>query len=269
MNLQEVMDFLEEVKKYGMVPGLFNIEQLCEKLGNPQADLKFIHIAGTNGKGSVLSFCSEILKQAGYRVGRYLSPAVFEYREIMQVNGRPVSKKDLCRMMEHMKDVCGELVLEGKPHPTAFEIETAMAFWYFKEQKCDIVVLETGMGGRLDATNVVQNTLLAIFTSISFDHRKVLGNSLEEIATEKSGIIKKGSAVIALKGPEEVMKVLQDKAKELSVPLVTADPADGKVVKRSLEKQVFHYGKYHDLTITLAGTYQIENAVLADRKSVV
>ncbi len=265
MNLQEVMDFLEEVKKYGMVPGLFNIEQLCEKLGNPQADLKFIHIAGTNGKGSVLSFCSEILKQAGCRVGRYLSPAVFEYREIMQVNGRPVSKKDLCRMMEHMKDVCGELVLEGKPHPTAYEIETAMAFWYFKEQKCDIVVLETGMGGRLDATNVVQNTLLAIFTSISFDHRKVLGNSLEEIATEKSGIIKKGSAVIALKGPEEVMKVLRDKAKELSVPLVTADPADGKVVKRSLEKQVFHYGKYHDLTITLAGTYQIENAVLAIR----
>lgn len=265
MNIQEVLDYVEEVKKYGVVPGLFNIEQLCEKLGNPQDELKFIHIAGTNGKGSVLSFCSEILKASGYRVGRYLSPAVLEYREIIQINGRPISQKDLCRLMEHMKALCEELVLEGKPHPTAFEIETAMAFWYFREQKCDIVVLETGMGGRLDATNVIRNTVLAIFTSISFDHMKILGGSLEKIAGEKAGIMKRGCVSVALKGQDGVMKVLKDKAKELSVPLVIADPEDAKVVGRSLEKQVFHYGNHKDLTITMAGIYQIENAVLAVR----
>ena len=263
MNEQEVMEYVEELKKYGVVPGLFNMEQLCEKLGNPQDQLKFIHIAGTNGKGSVLSFCSEILKESGYRVGRYISPTIFEYRERIQVNGRPISKKALCRMMEQMKNLCEELVSEGKPHPTAFEVETAMAFWYFQEQKCDMIVLETGMGGRLDATNVIQNTVLEIFTSISLDHMGVLGKSLTEIAGEKAGIMKKGSAAVALKGADEVMAVLQDKAKQLSVPLVIADPAKAKGIRSSIEKQSFHYGKYRDLAITLAGTYQIENAVLA------
>lgn len=263
MNEQEVMEYVEELKTYGVVPGLSNIERLCEKLGNPQEELKFIHIAGTNGKGSVLSFCSEILKSSGYRVGRYLSPTIFEYRERMQVNGKSVSKKDLCRLMERLRDICNELVSEGKPHPTAFEVETAMAFLYFKEQKCDLVVLETGMGGRLDATNVIRNTVLEIFTSISFDHMGVLGNSLTEIAREKAGIMKKGSVAVALKGSDEVMAVLRDKAQELSVPLVIADPAQAKGIRRSIEKQSFHYGKYRDLAITLAGTYQIANAVLA------
>lgn len=265
MNEQQVMEYVEELKGYGVVPGLFNMEQLCEKLGNPQDQLRFIHIAGTNGKGSVLSFCSEILKESGYRVGRYISPTIFEYRERIQVNGRPVSKKALCRLMERMKNLCEELVLEGKPHPTAFEVETAMAFLYFLEQKCDIVVLETGMGGRLDATNVIRNTMLEIFTSISFDHMGVLGNSLAEIAGEKAGIMKKGSVAVALKGDKEVMEKLQSRANELSVPLAIADPAQVKGIRRSLAKQTFHYGPYRDLAITLAGTYQVENAMLAVR----
>lgn len=265
MNEQQVMEYVEELKGYGVVPGLFNMEQLCEKLGNPQDQLRFIHIAGTNGKGSVLSFCSEILKESGYRVGRYISPTIFEYRERIQVNGRPVSKKALCRLMERMKNLCEELVLEGKPHPTAFEVETAMAFLYFLEQKCDIVVLETGMGGQLDATNVIRNTMLEIFTSISFDHMGVLGNSLAEIAEEKAGIMKKGSVAVALKGDKEVMEILQSRANELSVPLAVADPAQVKGIRRSLAKQTFHYGQYRDLAITLAGTYQVENAMLAVR----
>ncbi|MDE7249582.1 MAG: bifunctional folylpolyglutamate synthase/dihydrofolate synthase, partial [Lachnospiraceae bacterium] len=119
MNYQEVLDYVEELKKYGSVPGLDNVQRLCERLGNPQDKLKFIHIAGTNGKGSVLAFCSEILKASGYRVGRYISPTIFEYRERIQVNGRPVSKKDLCRLMELMKGLCGEIEAEGNPHPTA------------------------------------------------------------------------------------------------------------------------------------------------------
>lgn len=263
MTFAEVMDYVEELKAYGSVPGLTNIENLCAKLGMPQKALKFVHIAGTNGKGSVLAFTSEILKEAGYRVGRYISPTIFEYRERMQINGRPVSKKDLCRLMTMMKKICEELVGEGKPHPTAFEIETAMAFWYFKEKDCQIVVLETGLGGLLDATNIIEDTLVEVFTSISLDHMGVLGKTLKEIAENKSGIMKAGSVSVALKGEDEVMKVLKDKALSLGVPLSITDPREATGIKRGLEKQIFSYKEYKNLTITMAGTYQIENAMLA------
>lgn len=134
MTYRQAMDYIEELGKLGSVMGLASMENLCEKLGNPQQDLSFIHIAGTNGKGSVLAFLSEILKAAGYRTGRYLSPVIFEYRERMQVNGKNISQKDLCRLMTDMKEICQELVKEGRPQPTAFEVETAMAFQYFKEK---------------------------------------------------------------------------------------------------------------------------------------
>ena len=263
MNYQEVLDYVEELKKYGSVPGLDNVQRLCERLGNPQDKLKFIHIAGTNGKGSVLAFCSEILKASGYRVGRYISPTIFEYRERIQVNGRPVSKKDLCRLMELMKDLCGEMEAEGNPHPTAFEIETAMAFLYFLEQNCDVVVLETGLGGLLDATNIVKTTILEIFTSISFDHMGILGNSLARIAEQKAGIMKSGSRALALQGEDTVMEVLEGKAKELAIPFSVVDPLEITCVKSSLEKQSFRYKGYRDLAISMVGKYQLENAVLS------
>ena len=263
MTDQEVIDYIEELKKYGSVPGLINMQNLCEKLGNPQNELSFVHIAGTNGKGSTLAFLSEILQESGYRVGRYISPTIFEYRERIQVNKRPISKKELSRLMEQLKEDCEELVREGKPHPTAFEIETAMAFLYFKEKKCDIVVLETGLGGLLDATNIIQNTLVAVFTSISLDHMGVLGDTLGQIAENKAGIMKPGAVAVALKGEEEVMEVLSRKASSLKIPLLIADPEETDEVKSSLEKQSFCYGCYRDLTITMAGRYQIENAVLA------
>lgn len=263
MTFREVMDYVEELKAYGSVPGLTNIENLCDKLGNPQMELQFVHIAGTNGKGSTLAFISEILKAAGYRTGRYISPTLFEYRERIQVNNCPISKKELCRQMTILKGICGELVEEGKPHPTAFEIETAMAFQYFKEQNCQIVVLETGLGGLLDATNVISNTLAAVFASISLDHMGVLGKTLKEIAENKAGIMKPESAAVALKGELEVNEVLQKRAESLDIPFVMADPSDVSGVKRSLGKQTFSYKEYKDLTITLAGTYQIENAILA------
>lgn len=263
MNYQEVLDYVEELKKYGSVPGLASIQRLCGRLGNPQDKLKFIHIAGTNGKGSVLAFCSEILKESGYRVGRYISPTIFEYRERIQVNGRPVSKKELCRLMELMKDLCGEIEAEGNPHPTAFEIETAMAFIYFLEQNCDVVVLETGLGGLLDATNIVKTTVLEIITSISLDHMGILGNSLSDIAENKAGIMKPGSRAVALKGDNAVMDILERKAKELAIPLSVADPSEITGVKSSLERQSFHYKGYRDLTISMVGKYQLENAALS------
>ncbi len=263
MTYAEVMDYVEELKAYGSVPGLANIENLCKKLEMPQRDLKFIHIAGTNGKGSVLAFTSEILKEAGYRVGRYISPTVFEYRERIQINGRSISKKDLCRLFTMMKEICRELVSEGKPHPTSFEIETAMAFLYFKEKGCQIVVLETGLGGLLDATNVIEETLIEVFTSISMDHMGVLGKTLKEIAGHKAGIMKPGSVAVALKGNEDVMKVLRDRAESLRIPLYVTDPEDAADIKRKLDKQTFSYKEYRNLVITMAGTYQIENAMLA------
>lgn len=263
LTFREVMDYVEELKIYGSVPGLINIQNLCAKLHMPQNDLKFVHIAGTNGKGSVLAFVSEILKTAGYRVGRYLSPTIFEYRERIQINGRSISKKDLCRLMTVMKEICLELVNEGKPHPTAFEIETAMAFQYFKEKNCQIVVLEAGLGGLLDATNIIEGTLVEVFTSISLDHMGILGKTLYEIAQNKAGIMKKGSVAVAIKNKQQVAEVLEGKAQSAGIPVYFVEPLEAAGVKRSLEKQVFSYKEYKNLVITMAGSYQIENAMLA------
>lgn len=265
MNFQETMDYIQELGKYGVRPGLENMENLMEKLGNPHNELSFVHIAGTNGKGSVAAFISEILRQNGYRTGRYVSPAIFEYREEIQVGKRLISKKELCRKMTVMREICQELVEEGKPHPTAFEVKTAMALWHFREQGCQIVVLEAGLGGLLDATNIIENTKVAVFTSISLDHMKILGGTLREIAGQKAGIMKPGAVAVAFKGEEEAVEVLREKANTLQIPLILVDAGDARKVKRGLEKQSFSYGKYQNLTITLSGSYQIENAMVAVR----
>ena len=263
MTLREVMAYVQELGSYGVRPGLENMENLMEKLGNPQRELCFVHIAGTNGKGSVSAFLSEILQQAGYRTGRYISPVIFEYREEIQVGKRPISQKELCRKMTVMRQICRDLVREGKPHPTAFEVKTAMALWHFREEKCRLVVLETGLGGLLDATNIIANTKLAVFTSISLDHMAVLGRTLKEIAAQKAGIMKPGAVAVAVKGEQEVMEVLKEKAHALQIPLILADPCKACKRKSSLEKQSFSYGEYENLTIPLLGAFQIDNAVLA------
>lgn len=263
MTWQETLDYIEELQQYGVVPGLTGMENLCDKLGHPEQKLKFVHIAGTNGKGSVLALVSETLKEAGYRVGRYISPTIFEHRESIQINGRPITKKDLAHQMSIMKGICTQLTAEGQPHPTIFEVETAICFHYFLEKKCDIVVLECGMGGLLDATNIIQNTLVEVFASISYDHMAILGSTLSEIATVKAGIMKPGSVSVALKGEPEVEEVLVQKAAEVQIPLTFADPSKARNIKSTLDKQTFSYGAYKNLTITLAGRYQIANAVLA------
>lgn len=263
MTWPEAMEYVEELRKYGSVPGLANMENLCEKLGNPQKELSFIHVAGTNGKGSVSAFIFEILRAAGYRVGRYISPVIFDYRERIQAGGRLIAKKDLCRLMTEMKKLCGELVAEGKPHPTAFEIETAIAFEYFREKKCRLVVLETGLGGALDATNIVTNTVAAVFTSISFDHMGVLGDTLTKIAENKAGIMKPGAFAVALKGKSEVTAVLEKRAKELAIPLTWVDVREARGIKRSLERQAFSFGEYKNLTVSLPGSWQVENAMVS------
>lgn len=263
MKYTEAVEYIESLNQYGIVPGLGNITNLCEKLGNPQQELKFVHIAGTNGKGSVLAYVSTILKAAGYKVGRYVSPTIFEYRERIQVDNRPITQKALCALVERMQGICQELVAEGKPHPTPFEVETAMAFQYFKEQGCDIVVMETGMGGRLDATNIIENTLVAVLVSISMDHMQFLGKDLTAIATEKAGIIKTGCQVVTMEQEEEVLRVIHDKAQGLNAKVTVAEAGKAKKIRYGLEKQRFDYEAWKSLEIGLAGKHQIANAVLA------
>lgn len=263
MKERQVTEFIEEAGKYGIVPGLDSIRELCRRLGNPQEQLAFLHIAGTNGKGSVLAYISTVLKCAGYQVGRYISPVIFEYREKIQVREHPITKAALCEGMELIKGICEEMVADGFPHPTPFEIETALAFWYFQQKKCEIVVLETGMGGAEDATNLIENTLVAVIASIGMDHMKFLGNTLEQIAAQKAGIIKKGCLAVTMNQPEEAMSVLEAVAGENGCALKAADSTQVTHIHYGLEKQRFDYKKWKRIEITLAGQFQIDNAILA------
>lgn len=264
MNYRETVEYMEEMqRRRGSVMGLDAMRELCAALGNPQDRLRFVHIAGTNGKGSVLAFVSTVLQCAGYRVGRYLSPAIREYRERFQVNGRMISQAALCRIIGQVKEAADGMVSRGLDAPTAFEMETAAAFLFFLEKKCDPVVLETGLGGAEDATNIVQNTLAAVFTSISMDHMQILGDSLDKIASVKSGIIKNGCYVISSAQQPEVERILRRAAGAHQAPFVTADAAKARKIKYGVDGQRFSYGVHKDIRISLAGRYQIENAVTA------
>ncbi len=263
MKYQEALDYVASLSSYRIVPGLDSIGRLCEFLGNPQNELKFVHIAGTNGKGSTLAYLSTILKCAGYRVGRYLSPVISDYREKIQVNEKFITRKVLCQGVELIKVACDKIVEQGYPHPTPFEVETALAFWYFREQKCDIVVLETGMGGLEDATNIIETVCVSVIATISMDHMNFLGKTLGDIAFQKAGIMKTGRPVVTLCQKEEAAVVLRDRAEVLGCPLIVADPSKASGVRYGVERQRFHYDGMKDLEIRLTGTYQVNNAVLA------
>lgn len=263
MNYEESRVYLDAVAKYGSVLGLDNMRELLGRLGNPQDDLKFIHIGGTNGKGSVLAYLSAILQEAGYRVGRYISPTLFSYRERIQINEDVIKKDSLARLTTQIRSCIEEMVREGKPHPTAFEIETALCFLYFKEEFCDLVLLEVGMGGSLDATNVIQTPVMEILASISMDHMGMIGDTLEEIAACKAGIIKPSTLVVSMRQQPSAMEVIRKRCARMGCKLCIADVSKAENVRYGLECQSFTYGGYEDLNISLAGYYQIANAVLA------
>ena len=263
MNYREALEYIEELRPLGSVMGLETMRLLCERLGNPQEQLKFVHIAGTNGKGSTLAYVSTVMQTAGYRVGRYISPTVREYRERFQVDGRMITQSGLCKYLEPVKTAADAMAAEGLPHPTLFEVETAAAFLYFLDKACDLVVLETGLGGALDATNVVNNTLAAVFASISMDHMEILGETLPEIAQVKAGIIKNKCYAISVKQDPEVMKILRQVSVLKKSKFLTADVTRTKQVKYGVTKQSFSYDRYKNLEISMPGQFQIENAVLA------
>lgn len=260
---REARVYLNEITKYGSILGLDSIKELLNRLGNPQNDLKFVHIAGTNGKGSTLAFVSTILRVAGYKTGRYSSPSVFSYREKIQVNEEDITKESLTRLTFQVKEVIQTMIEEGLPHPTIFEVETVLAFLYFKQEQCDIVVLETGLGGLLDATNVVENTVACVLTAISRDHMEFLGDTLSEIALNKAGIIKRDSLVITTNQEIEAMKVIEEKCKEYKNELVIADAGKAKNPQYGNLQIIFDYKSFNQIEINLAGSYQIQNAVLA------
>ncbi|MCM1535103.1 MAG: bifunctional folylpolyglutamate synthase/dihydrofolate synthase [Clostridium sp.] len=263
VNYRQAMEYVESLSGHGIVPGLDSIKELCRRLGNPQNELKFVHIAGTNGKGSVLAYISTVLQCAGYKVGRYFSPVIFEYREKIQVNGKPISKAALCEELENIKLICEEMAAEGFAAPTLFEAETALAFWYFRKKGCDIVVLETGMGGAEDATNLITTTITSVISSVGMDHMKFLGNTLDKIAAQKAGIIKEGCRVVVMKQQPIVMDVVERAAREKHCPLTIAEGTKASRIRSGIERQKFDYDGMKNLEITLAGQFQIGNAILA------
>lgn len=266
MTEKECLDFMDELKKSGIVPGLGSIKELCRRLGNPQDAFPCIHIAGTNGKGSVLAYLSTVYKTAGYRVGAFSSPAVFNPRETIRVDGKNMTKKAYTEGLEKIKEAVEKVKADGLPAPTAFEAEVALAFLYFADKKCDIVLLEAGMGGREDATNLITRTLAAVLMPIGMDHMQFLGGTLDKIAYQKAGIIKKGCvAVSAVQQEEAAAKIRKEAEKQGGSCIFATVP---EKIKYGLKKQKFTYrdafGTLHkDMEITIPGVCQAENAAVA------
>lgn len=263
MNYEEARAFIDDTVKYGYVLGLDTERELLKRLGNPQDGLKFVHIAGTNGKGSTLAYISTILKEAGYKVGRYLSPTIFDYRERIQVNEEYITKEAVARLAGQVAEAGQQMLAEGLHHPTAFEVETAMAFLYFREMKCDIVVLECGMGGLTDATNVVKTTEVSVFAEIGMDHMGFLGNTVEQIAGVKAGIIKHDTIAVSAPQRPEVRGVLERTCAEQHTEYREVQKTDIRDVTYEFENQTFTYRDYAKLKPGLTGSWQIDNAALA------
>lgn len=262
MNYQEARDFIDESVRYGGEVGLGKITKLLDYLDHPEKDLTFIHIAGTNGKGSVLSYVSTTLSMAGYKTGRYISPTLYSYEERFQIDGEPISKDDFVAYMEQVIDAVKEMQKDGYTCPSPFELETVLCFLYFRDKKCDFVVIECGLGGLEDATNVIKNTAVAVLTSISMDHMDYLGDTLGAIAKTKSGIIKPGCEVVSICQQPEAMASILETCKEAGCICTCADYRKAQVLTSKVDEQTFVYDDY-TWTLHLAGVCQIENAVTA------
>lgn len=262
MNYNMAMDYIHHKNTLGTVPGTETITELLRRLGNPQNDCKCLHIAGTNGKGSVFSFVQDIMMENGLRVGRYVSPTILDYLERFQINHENMDKDTFCKLLTVVRKHADAMEVEGKGCPTAFEVETAVSFLYFKEQKVDYALVECGMGGITDATNVLEQPVCSVFASISMDHMQFLGDTLSKIATQKAGIIKKNSICVTAPQEQAVIDVLSATCKEQNTKLVCADISLVSNVNMSLEGTQFTY-KNQSYEICLLGEHQIYNAITA------
>lgn len=267
MNYQEALDYINDKDKYGSRLGLESVGRLLELLGNPQKGLKYIHVAGTNGKGSTSSYLAHCLQSAGYKVGLYTSPYLERFNERMQINGMDIPDEDLARITQMVKEKASLMVEEGLEHPTTFEIVTSIAFVYYQEEKTDYVVLEVGLGGRFDSTNIIDTSIASVITTLDYDHIEILGDTLGKIAYQKGGIIKKNGIVISYPQDDEALAVLKDVSKEMDAEFYL-DPVENILIKDQSEFGSrfdfdFNNNTLKDIKISMLGEYQIYNASLA------
>ncbi len=256
MNYNEALTYIHANFWQGSKPGLSRTKELLKKLGDPQDRLKFIHVAGTNGKGSFCSMLTSILLETGLRVGTYTSPYILRFNERMKVNGKDIPDETLARLTETVRPLAESM----EEKPTEFELITAIAMEYFYEENCDIVVLECGMGGRLDSTNVIQTPILSVITGIAMDHTAFLGDTVEKIAEEKAGIIKPAIPILFCGKDPMAKNVIEKRAVEVGAPLFLVD-RDGLSVQASdLSGTVFSWKQWKNISLPLLGLYQTENA---------
>lgn len=247
----------------GIVLGLEPMRQLLHRLGDPQDTMPFVHIAGTNGKGSTLAMTASMLRAAGYRVGTYSSPAVFCARECWRVDGQMISADEYAAWMTTLAEVRAGMQADGQPLPTAFEMETALAFAWMAQQSCDIAVVECGMGGAEDATNVIRTTAVSVLTSVGMDHMKFLGGTLAEIARAKGGIVKPGVPAVVQGQDAEAEREIADICAAQGSPLTRVPTEDITVTEMDAASVTFDYGSYRGLTVPLSGLFQARNAATA------
>ena len=255
MDYKEALAYLGSIEYFGSKPGLTRITAMLEKLGNPQEGMKFVHIAGTNGKGSCAAMTASVLKAAGYKTGLYTSPYLYRFNERMQINGKEIDDAVLADLVTRVKPVAEAL----DDHPTVFEIMTAAALLWYREEACDIVVLEVGLGGRFDATNVIAAPECAVIMNIGLDHTAVLGDTIEQIAFEKAGILKPGCDAVLFQQTESVTAVVREKCDELGITLHIPDFAEIRSEFDSLYGQSFTY-KGESYALPLLGAHQLKNA---------
>lgn len=258
MTYEEVVNSIENIRRFGNLSGAQIMTQMLAILGNPQEGMRLMHIAGTNGKGSVSAFLCEILREAGLKVGVFTSPHLVDFRERICINGEMIEEEKV--------RVLGEWLLEQDfgVSPTMFDYCLAMALLYFKEEQCDVVILETGLGGRLDSTNAVGVPEVSVITKIGYDHMAILGETLPEIAGEKAGIIKRGTAVVIESQEEEVLPVFLEKAKRVGARAChVINPIEFTACRYENGEQIFSYGAYDELHMNMLGVHQYENAAAA------
>ena len=261
MDFLEAHNYLEKVRSQkGIVLGLDTMRHLMAKLNNPQDKVKFIQVAGTNGKGSTAAYLTSILSEAGIKVGRYTSPAVFSSTEQYFACGSCISESEYAKGMTAVAEAAA--CLDGET-PTAFEQETALAFWYFAQKGCELAILEAGLGGDMDATNIVTTTVCSIITSISMDHCRILGNKLSEIAAHKAGIIKPGAPVICIEQKEDAMETIRAAAKAADTPLYEVHRDEVRQIFSDKRESIVFFREFENLHLKMLGSCQPENAALA------
>lgn len=260
MNINEALSFIHKTVWLGSKPGLSRTEHLLSLMGNPHKELKFVHVAGTNGKGSTSACIASILREAGYKTGLYTSPYINVFNERMQIDGKMISDDELCRLCEYIKPFSDSMTDDP---PTEFELITALAMEYFRKNNCDIVVLEVGMGGELDSTNVIDSPEAAVICAIDLDHTEFLGNTVEKVAEAKAGIIKKGTKAALYDCEKSVYDVFDSRCKQVGASLVTAGFDKIENINPSLRFIEFDFGRYKNIKLSLVGSYQPKNASVA------